>query len=62
VRLADILRKRTVVSLEWLAAKLEMKLVANVSRQLRRLDAKAAFKKVPDELIHLLEEADATNS
>ena len=33
-----------------------------VSQQLRRLDVKTAIKKVPKELKHFLEEADATNS
>ena len=61
VLLADLLR-RTVVSQEWLAAKLEMSSAANVSQQLRRLDGKSALKKVPDELKHFLDEADATNS
>jgi putative transposase len=62
VRLADLLWKPTVVSQKWLVAKLEMKSAANVSQQLRRLDVKAAIKKVPDELKPFLEEADATNS
>jgi hypothetical protein len=39
-----------------------MKSAANVSQQLRRLDVKAAIKKVPEELKHFLEESDATNS
>ena len=62
VLLADLLWRRTVVSQEWLAAKLEMSSAANVSQQLRRLDGKSALKKVPEELKHFLEEADATNS
>jgi REP element-mobilizing transposase RayT len=62
VLLADLLWRQTVVSQEWLAEKLAMKSAANVSQQLRRLDAKAAVKKVPEELKHFLEEADATNS
>jgi hypothetical protein len=37
-------------------------LAANVSQQLRRLDGNAALKKVPEELKHFLEEADAANS
>ncbi len=61
VLLADVLWRRTVVSQEWLAEKLEMKSAANVSQQLRRLDVKTAVKKVPDEMKHILEEADATN-
>jgi hypothetical protein len=52
----------TVVSQDWLTAKLEMSLVANVSQQLRRLDGKSAIKKVPEELNYILEQADATNS
>lgn len=52
---------QTVVSQEWLGEKLEMKSAANVSQQLRRLDVKAAIKKVPDELKHFLEEVDTTN-
>lgn len=39
-----------------------MKSAANVSQQLIRLDLKAAIKKVPEELRHFLEEADAPNS
>lgn len=35
---------------------------ANVIRQLRRLDVKAAIKKVPEELKPHLEEADVPNS
>ncbi|MBE7497729.1 MAG: hypothetical protein HS117_22525 [Verrucomicrobiaceae bacterium] len=62
VLLADLLWRRTVVSQEWLAEKLEMKSAANVSQQLRRLDVKAAIKKVPEDLKHILEEADAPNS
>ena len=61
VLLADLLWRRTVVSQEWLAEKLEMKSAANVSQQLRRLDVKAAIKKVPEEMKHFLEEADAKN-
>ena len=58
VLLADLLWRRTVVSQEWLAAKLEMSSAANVSQQLRRLDGKSAIKKVPEELKQFLEEAD----
>ena len=60
--MSDLLWRRTVVSQEWLAEKLEMKSAANVSQQLRRLDVKAAIKKVPNELKHFLEEVDTTNS
>lgn len=59
--LADLLWRWTVVSQEWLAEKLEMKSAANVSQQLRRLDGKAALKKVPDELKHFLAKIDAPN-
>lgn len=62
VLLADLLWRRTVVSQEWLAEKLEMKSAANVSQQLRRLDGEAAIKKVPEDLKHFLEEADGPNS
>lgn len=62
VLLADLLWRRTVVSQEWLAEKLEMKSAANVSQQLRRIDRKSAINKVPEELKHFLEEAAATNS
>ena len=62
VLLADLLWRRTVVSQEWLAAKLEMRSAANVSQQLRRLDWKAAVRKAPKELRRFLEEAAATNS
>lgn len=62
VLLADLLWRRTVVSQEWLAEKLEMKSAANVSQQLRRLDGKSAIKKVPVEMKHLLEEAEAPNA
>ncbi len=58
VLLADLLWRRTMVSQEWLAAKLEMSSAANVSQQLRRLDGKSAIKKVPEELKQFLEEAD----
>ncbi len=61
VLLADLLWRRTVVSQEWLAEKLEMKSAANVSQQLRRLDIKAAIKKVPEEMKRILEGADAKN-
>ncbi|HBJ87212.1 MAG TPA: hypothetical protein DDZ88_25820 [Verrucomicrobiales bacterium] len=60
--LADLLWRRTVVSQQWLAEKLEMKSAANVSQQLRRLDCKEVMKKVPEELKHFLEEVDAPNS
>ena len=62
VLLADLLWRRTVVSQDWLAEKLEIKSAANVSQQLRRLDRKSAIKNVPDELKHFLEEADVPNS
>jgi REP element-mobilizing transposase RayT len=62
VLLADLLWRRTVVSQEWLAEKLAMKSAANVSQQLRRLDRKAAVKKVPEDLKSFLEEADTPNS
>jgi len=62
VLLADLLWRRTVVSQEWLAEKLVMKSAANVSQQMRRLDERAAVKKVPEELKHFLEEADAKDS
>ena len=62
VLLADLLWRRTVVSQEWLAEKLVMRSAANVSQQLRRLDGKAAIKKVPEELKHFLEEADVPSS
>jgi hypothetical protein len=45
-----------------LAEKLEMKSAANVSQQLRSLDRKRAMREAPDELKHLLEEADASKS
>jgi hypothetical protein len=44
-----------------LAEKLEMKAAANVSQQLRRLDGKAALKKIPDELKHFLAKINAPN-
>ena len=62
VLLADLLWRRTVVSQEWLAEKLEMKSAANVSQQLRRLDGEAAIKRVPEELKRFLETTDVTNS
>ncbi|MBE7495646.1 MAG: hypothetical protein HS117_11910 [Verrucomicrobiaceae bacterium] len=61
VLLADLLWRRTVVSQEWLAEKLEMKSAANVSQQLRRLDRKGALRKVPQQLKHVLEKADVAN-
>jgi hypothetical protein len=62
VRLEDLLWKRTAVSQEWLVAKLKMKSAAKVNQQLRRLDVQAAIKKVPQDLKHFLEEANATSS
>jgi putative transposase len=62
VLLADLPRRWTVVSQEWLAEKLAMKLAANVSQHLRRLDVMAAVEKVPENLMFFLEEAHATNS
>jgi putative transposase len=59
VLLADLLWRRTVVSQQWLAEKLEMHSAANVSQQLRRLDRQQAVKSVPEELEHFLEEVDA---
>jgi hypothetical protein len=59
--LADLLWRRAVVSQEWLAEKLEMKAAANVSQKLRRLDGKAALKKIPDELKHFLAKINAPN-
>ena len=46
--LADLLWRRLVVSLEWLAQKLRMRPAANVSQQLRRLDKKRALGRVPE--------------
>lgn len=60
VLLADLLWRRTVVSQEWLAERLEMRSAANVSQQIRRLDRKKALKRVSAELKHFLEEADAS--
>ncbi len=54
VLLADLQWRRTVISQEWLAEKLEMKSAANVSQQLRRLDEKASIKKVLEELKHFM--------
>lgn len=39
-----------------------MKSAANVSQQLRRLDGKAAIKKVPEGLKPFLEQVDAPNT
>jgi hypothetical protein len=39
-----------------------MKSETNVSQQLRRLDVKAAVKKVPEDSNHSLKEDDATKS
>jgi hypothetical protein len=50
------LKSAPVVSQEWLAEKREMKSAADVSQPLRRLDGKAAMKKVPQERKHVLEE------
>ena len=62
VLLADLLWRRTVVSQQWLAERLEMKSAANVSQQLRRLDWKYAIKKAPAELKRFLEEADVAKT
>jgi hypothetical protein len=48
-------RRRTVVTQERLAAKLEKKSAANMSQQLRQLDGKSAITKMPEEFKHLLE-------
>jgi putative transposase len=56
--LADLLWRRTVVSQEWLASKLEMKSAANVSQQLRRLDRRRVAKVVPEALVDFLEKAE----
>ena len=58
----DLLWRWKLVSQEWLAARLEMKSAANATQQLRRFDWKSALKKVPEELKHFLEEADATTT
>jgi putative transposase len=60
--LADLLRRRTVVSQEWPAERLGMKSAANMSQQLRRLDGNAVLPKVPEELKHSLEKADVAKS
>ena len=60
--LVDLLWRRKVVSQKWLAARLKMKSAAKVSQHLRRPDGKSAIKKVPEELKHFLEEADATTT
>jgi hypothetical protein len=44
------------------AGKLGMQSATNVSQQIRYLDGKSALKKVQDELKHIPEEAEATNS
>lgn len=51
-----------MVPQECLAEKLEMKSATNVGQRLRRLDGRSAIKKVPEDLKHFLEEADAPNS
>lgn len=45
---------RTVGSQERPAEKLSIKSAPNLSQQVRRLDRKAALKKVPEALDHLL--------
>lgn len=62
VLLADLLWRRTIVSQQWLAERLEMSSAANVSQQLRRLDRRKALAQVPEPLKHFLEEAEALKS
>lgn len=58
----DLQWRRTVVSQQWLAEKLEMSSAAHVSQQLRRLDRKHARAKVPEAMKQFLDEADAPKS
>ena len=50
VLLTDLLRRRTVVSQNWLADKLSMKSAANVSQQMRWLVRKKALAAAPESL------------
>ena len=61
VLLAELLRRRTVVSQEWVAESIPMESAANVSQQLRRLERKEAARKVPAAMKEFLEEADHSN-
>ena len=58
VQLADLLWRRTVVSQQWLAAKLKMKYAANVCQQMRRLDKEAALKRISESMRLFFERTD----
>ncbi len=54
IALAELLWRRTVVSQEWIAARLEMRSAANVSQQLRRRDRAALRRNLPAPLVKFL--------
>ncbi|HUF63952.1 MAG TPA: hypothetical protein VMN36_17870 [Verrucomicrobiales bacterium] len=56
---ADLLWRRTVVSQEWIARKLAMRRVANVSQQLRKLDGKNLYQRLPTTLAKGLDRLEA---
>ncbi|HUF60613.1 MAG TPA: transposase [Verrucomicrobiales bacterium] len=57
--LADLLWRRTVVSQEWIARKLAMRSAANVSQQLRKLDGKNLYQRLPTPLAKWLDRLEA---
>ena len=48
--LAELLWKQTTVSQEWIAEKLSMRSVANVSQQLRKMNQRKTRGKLPPEM------------
>ena len=59
VELARVIRQNTTASLGWIAQRLEMKSVANVSQQLRTTDVASLRRRLPNEFAAWLERSDA---
>ena len=57
VSLAELLWRRTTVTQEWLAEKLQMRSAANVSQLLRRAVIKRRNRQVPSRLTHFINRA-----
>ena len=57
VSLAGLLWRRTTVTQEWLAEKLQMRSAANVSQLLRRAVIKRRNRQVPSRLTHFINRA-----
>ena len=58
VEVARVIRRGTTASLGWIAQRLEMKSVANVSQQLRTTDAASLRGRLPNEFAAWLERID----